>query len=165
LLICVTQLVGYCDEILDAVYLGKSDSHLAVASNSPDIKLYRLKDMHCVLLKGHTDLVLALATSHTDRNLLASTAKVIFLAFYFIVLHRCPYSQDNKVKLWLLNEERGEVSCIATGERHTASVGAVAFSKTSAQWLYTGAQDNCIKAWKIGTPGSLAILSFQSQES
>jgi hypothetical protein len=69
-------LVGYCDEILDATFLGNSDTHLAVASNSPDIKLYRLKDMHCVLLKGHTDLVLSLATSKKSPNLLASTAKV-----------------------------------------------------------------------------------------
>jgi U3 small nucleolar RNA-associated protein 13 len=56
--------------------MGQSDTHLAVASNSPDIKLYRLKDMHCVLLKGHTDLVLSVATCHSQRNLLASSAKV-----------------------------------------------------------------------------------------
>ncbi|XP_059469900.1 transducin beta-like protein 3 [Neocloeon triangulifer] len=128
---CQRLLIGYCDEILDIVYCGKGDTCLAVASNSPDIKLYRLKDMHCLLLKGHTDLVLALSASPSQPNLLASSAK------------------DNTVKLWLIDEEVGKVACVASGERHTGSIGAVVFSQTSAEWLYSGAQDNCIKAWKI----------------
>lgn len=70
-------MVGYSDEILDVAYVGKKDSHLAVATNSADIKLYDLETMNCQLLCGHTDIVLALATSRADKNLLLSSDKVL----------------------------------------------------------------------------------------
>lgn len=69
--------MGYSDEILDIVYFGAEDTHLAVATNSPDIKLYELKTMNCQLLSGHTDLVLSLATTPADFSLLLSSAKVL----------------------------------------------------------------------------------------
>lgn len=70
------QLVGYSDEILDVVYLGTSDSHIALATNSCDIKLYDIATMNCQLLCGHTDSVLALATSPANAKLLISSGKV-----------------------------------------------------------------------------------------
>lgn len=70
------QLVGYSDEILDVTYLGNNDSHIALATNSNDIKLYDIASMNCQLLCGHTDIVLALATTPANVNLLASSAKV-----------------------------------------------------------------------------------------
>lgn len=36
----VKQFIGYTDEILDIVYLGDNGSHMAIATNSNDIKLY-----------------------------------------------------------------------------------------------------------------------------
>jgi U3 small nucleolar RNA-associated protein 13 len=76
-------MVGFSDEVLDVVMLGTGDSHLAVATNSTDIKLYRLKDMSCQLLKGHTDLVLTLATTTSNPSLLLSGAKVCYSISYF----------------------------------------------------------------------------------
>lgn len=70
------QLVGYSAEILDLVYVGEGDTHLAVASNSCDIKLYELETMNCQLLGGHTDFVMALTTTHINRHLFASSSKV-----------------------------------------------------------------------------------------
>lgn len=75
LFICL-QFVGFSDEILDIVYLGEGDSHLAVATNSTNVALYRVSDMSCTLLRGHTDLVLSLATSRANPKLLVSCAKV-----------------------------------------------------------------------------------------
>jgi len=73
-------LVGYSDEILDVAILGNNDSHIALATNSCDIKLYEIASMNCQLLCGHTDSILALATTPANINLLISSAKV-FISF------------------------------------------------------------------------------------
>jgi U3 small nucleolar RNA-associated protein 13 len=70
--------VGFSDEVLDVVLLGADGSHLAVATNSVDIKLYNLRDMGCQLLRGHTDLVLTLAATPSNPLLLLSGAKVCY---------------------------------------------------------------------------------------
>jgi hypothetical protein len=85
----VLQLVGFSDEVLDLVMLGTGDSHLAVATNSTDIKLYRLKDMSCQLLQGHTDLVLTLAATTSNPLLLLSGAKVCHSISYFWRMFIC----------------------------------------------------------------------------
>lgn len=128
---CTKQLVGYSDEILDVVYFGKGDTHLAVATNSPDIKLYELTTMNCQLLSGHTDLVLSLATTPVNYNLLLSSAK------------------DNSVRLWLMDPETSQTLCIAHAIRHTASVGSVAFSHTAAKFFVSVSQDSCLKVWDL----------------
>jgi U3 small nucleolar RNA-associated protein 13 len=69
-------LIGFSDEILDIAYLGPKDAYLAVATNSPDIKLYQVSDMNCSLLKGHTDIVVSLATTPSNLCLFASGSKV-----------------------------------------------------------------------------------------
>jgi U3 small nucleolar RNA-associated protein 13 len=74
--------VGFVDEVLDVVLLGADDSHLAVATNSMDIKIYNMKDMGCQLLRGHTDLVLTLAATTSNPLLLLSGAKVCHTVIY-----------------------------------------------------------------------------------
>lgn len=100
---CLKQFIGFSDEILDLEYVGRNDSHLAVATNSADIKLYENSSMNCQLLKGHTDFVLALAKPSADPNLLLSAAK------------------DNSIRLWSLFEgvEGEGARCVAVGLRHT----------------------------------------------
>lgn len=68
--------MGYTDEILDVAYLGANDTYIALATNSCDIKLYDIASMNCQLLCGHTDIVLALATTPANTSLLISSAKV-----------------------------------------------------------------------------------------
>ncbi|CAH1115995.1 unnamed protein product [Phaedon cochleariae] len=126
---CLKQFIGFSDEILDITYVGKNESYLAVATNSNDIKLYDNASMNCVLLKGHTDLVLSLSTSKTNPDLMLSSAK------------------DNTVRLWVL--EGSTMSCIGVGLRHTASVGSVAFSQTSSDFGVSVGQDTCLKVWEI----------------
>ncbi|CAH2006791.1 unnamed protein product [Acanthoscelides obtectus] len=125
---CLKQFIGFSDEILDITYVGKDDSYIAVATNSNDIKLYESTTMTCQLLKGHTDLVLALSANKSNPDLMLSSSK------------------DNTVRLWLL--EGSTMSCIAVGMRHTASVGTVAFS-TSMKFVVSASQDTCVKVWEI----------------
>lgn len=127
---CAKQFVGFSDEILDACFIGKSDEYLAVASNSADIKLYEVSNMHCKLLQGHTDIVLALCKATTEPHLLLSSSK------------------DNTIRLWRILET-SEVFCVGVGARHTGSVGSVAFSKSSATFAVSVSQDTCLKMWEI----------------
>ncbi|XP_063240647.1 transducin beta-like protein 3 [Bacillus rossius redtenbacheri] len=120
------QLVGFSDEVLDAVFVGAGDSHIAVATNSPDIKLYDAAAMGCRLLRGHSDIVLSLAVSPAEPRLLASSAK------------------DNSVRVWLVEEA---VCCLAVGRRHTASVGCVALGWKQAGFVVSASRDCCLKLW------------------
>ncbi|XP_015112671.1 transducin beta-like protein 3 [Diachasma alloeum] len=128
---CKKQFVGYTDEILDIVHVGDGESHLAVATNSCDIKLYDLSTMSCQLLRGHTDLVLSLCVTQANRSLMVSSAK------------------DNSVRVWLMSPEDLSMVPIASGIRHTASVGSVALSQASARFFVSASQDQCLKLWEL----------------
>ncbi|XP_071440764.1 transducin beta-like protein 3 [Hetaerina americana] len=128
---CKKQFVGFSDEVLDVVFLGKCETHLAVATNSRDIKVYNISNFGCQLLKGHSDLVLTLSTALADPHLLASGGK------------------DNSVRLWRLNPESGVVTAVAMGCLHSASVGSVAFSCLSTSFLTSASEDTCLKIWRL----------------
>ncbi|XP_034948506.1 transducin beta-like protein 3 [Chelonus insularis] len=128
---CQKQFIGYSDEILDIAYIGDNGSHIAIATNSCDIKLYQLSTMTCQLLRGHTDLVLALATSRANRNLMISSAK------------------DNSVRIWFMCKESETMYCIGSGVRHTSSVGSVALSNLSSNFFASVSQDSCLKLWSL----------------
>lgn len=132
------QFVGFSDEILDIALLGDSESHLAVASNTPNIQLYSRADMSCDLVRGHTDIVLTLATSSTNRNVLASGAK------------------DNSVRVWLMSS-KGSLNCVAQVATHTKPVASVTLSQMSLSFLVSASQDSTIKLWKL--PGKLSAES------
>ncbi|XP_075231380.1 transducin beta-like protein 3 [Lycorma delicatula] len=124
------QLVGFSDDILDIVFIGEKQSHMAVATNSPNIKLYRSSNMDCQLLKGHTDLVISLATTRSNTSLFVSGSK------------------DNSIRVWLLNSA-GVVQCVATGCRHTASVSSVAFGCINSNLLVSASLDTTLKLWLL----------------
>lgn len=129
---CLKQFVGFSDEILDVCFLGENDSHLAVATNSADIKLYENDSMNCQLLRGHMDIVLALARTNADLNLLLSSGK------------------DNSVRLWKLTD-KNIVICVGVGSKHTGSVGSIALTQTGLNFAVSVSQDTCIKMWEIPT--------------
>lgn len=50
----LSQFVGYSDEVLDVKFLGKDDSHIVVATNSSQLKVFELLTNNCQILYGHT---------------------------------------------------------------------------------------------------------------
>lgn len=50
----LSQFVGYSDEVLDVKFLGKGDSHIVVATNSSQLKVFELLTNSCQILYGHT---------------------------------------------------------------------------------------------------------------
>ena len=65
--------MGYNDEILDLCFAGADESHLAVATNSSQLRMYDLTSMNCQLLEGHTDIVLALEINNTGDTLVTGS--------------------------------------------------------------------------------------------
>ncbi|KAJ8680434.1 hypothetical protein QAD02_016221 [Eretmocerus hayati] len=139
---CTKQLIGYIDEILDLVYIGKNDSHLAVATNTSDIKVYELSSMNCQILGGHTNIVLSLGSTPANHNLLLSSDK------------------DSHVRLWLMDEETKSIVCIGIGTRHTAAVGSLALSQSEAKFFVSVSQDSCLKLWEL--PDELCNTGVQT---
>ncbi|CAH1394841.1 unnamed protein product [Nezara viridula] len=128
--VCTNQFVGYSDEVLDLAYIGEDETHIAVATNSPDIKLYTLSSMSCSLITGHTGFVVTLAVAPQKPNIFASASK------------------DNSVRIWALCGKAG-ATCIASGMFHNASACGLAFSQGSVSFLLSGAEDNILKLWKL----------------
>lgn len=134
---CLKQFIGNNDEILDVIYVGDNGTHIAVATNSPDIKLYELSTMSSQLLKGHDNIVLSLATTPANLNLMASSGK------------------DNAIRIWLMCQKTKKMSCIATGMSHTMSIASIAFSQASTTFLTSVSQDQCLKFWDL--PSKISI--------
>jgi len=137
------QFAGYNDDILDIAWFGQGENHLAVATNSNHVKVYNLETMDCTLLKGHTDLVMALATSRANLNILVTSSK------------------DNSVRVWRMSHTPFKISCIAVGNGHTGSIGTVALSRTNLTFLVSGSQDTCLKMWRLD-PEELAVSDKDS---
>lgn len=125
---CSKQLIGFTDEILDLVLLGKKDQYLAMATNSNDIKIYDTLTMNSIILKGHTEIVLALASY---KNFLLSSGK------------------DNAIRLWEADFEKFSFRCVGVGAKHTQAVGSVDMSKVSGTFFASVSQDQCLKLWKL----------------
>uniref|UniRef100_A0ABM5F138 Transducin beta-like protein 3 n=1 Tax=Pogona vitticeps TaxID=103695 RepID=A0ABM5F138_9SAUR len=123
------QFSGYNGEVLDVRFLGPKDSHLVVATNSPQLKVFELSSSHCQVLCGHTDTVLGLDVFRKGR-LFASCAK------------------DKTFRIWLMNDE-GEVNCIAQGVGHAHGVGALSCSRMKENFVVTASQDHTIKVWEL----------------
>ncbi|XP_064470789.1 transducin beta-like protein 3 [Ornithodoros turicata] len=133
------QFVGFNDEVLDLRLLGPNESFLAVATNSPQVRLFELATFNCHLLSGHSDLVIAMDVFRSDPTLLATASK------------------DNSVKVWRLHDD-GHPECLFTGKGHTAAIGSVACSFLSASFLVTGGQDRTLKLWEVPPRPRLVTL-------
>lgn len=125
------QLVGFNDDILDIAFLGKDDTHFAVATNSHFVKVFDRSNFNCQLLKGHTDIVLALDTFPCCPYAMASCSK------------------DNTIRLWKMDEKTGYMTFVGLGLGHTHGVGSVACSRLSTKFIVSGSQDTCLKLWEI----------------
>ncbi|CAG2120440.1 unnamed protein product, partial [Medioppia subpectinata] len=119
------------DEVLDIALLGANETHIAIATNSPNIKIFELKTLNCYLLKGHTDIVLSLETYPSDPLTLVSSSK------------------DNVIRVWKFDETLSSAVCQYYGSGHTHSVTAIAVPYLKNQFIVSGSEDTTLKIWKI----------------
>ncbi|XP_036248725.1 transducin beta-like protein 3 [Molothrus ater] len=123
------QLAGYNEEVLDVKFLGPGDSHIVVATNSPQLKVFELATSHCQILYGHTETILALDVFRKGRMFVTC-------------------AKDRSVRLWRMGRA-GRVTCVAQGLGHAHGVGAVACSRLKESFVVTSSQDCTIKIWNI----------------
>ncbi|CAM9396122.1 unnamed protein product [Phaeothamnion confervicola] len=134
------QVVGYNDEVIDvrhvpgegvAAWQGQQ-GWVAVATNSPQVRLFGLDDFSVRLLDGHADTVLAIDVSPDGRYM--STV-----------------SKDKLCLVWDLESGRPLVRCAG----HADAVSAVALSRKSGPYgsggafVVTGGGDKTIKRWDL----------------
>uniref|UniRef100_UPI0037E84536 transducin beta-like protein 3 n=1 Tax=Semicossyphus pulcher TaxID=241346 RepID=UPI0037E84536 len=124
------QFVGYSDEVLDVKFLGKEDSHIVVATNSCQLKVFELLTNSCQILYGHTDTVLSLDV-FKKGSLFASCAK------------------DKSVRVWQMDSDSGQVTCVAHGSSHANAVGTISCSRIKASFIVSGSQDCTVKVWDL----------------
>ncbi|XP_061605673.1 transducin beta-like protein 3 [Phyllopteryx taeniolatus] len=124
------QFVGYSDEVLDVKFLGPNDSHIVVATNSCQLKVFELLANSCQILYGHSDTVLSLDVFKKDC-VFASCAK------------------DRSVRVWHMDADSGHVRCVAYGTGHTNAVGSISCSRMKASFIVSGSQDCTVKVWDL----------------
>ena len=61
---------------MDLSFVGADENHLAVATNSSQLRIYDLTTMNCQLLEGHTDTILSLEVN-SNGNRLVTGSKVM----------------------------------------------------------------------------------------
>lgn len=130
------QIVGFHDEVYSCALVGKEESHLAVASNTKEIRLYDTETWDCQLVEGHSESVLCVATALFNRRLVASCSK------------------DNSIIIWRLSSASDDKPCvlepIARATGHTNSVNALCFSHAGKRpFLLSVSTDTTIKLWPL----------------
>ncbi|XP_035695414.1 transducin beta-like protein 3 isoform X2 [Branchiostoma floridae] len=133
------QFVGYNDEVLDIKFLGEDDSHIAVATNSEQVRVFNLATMDCQILYGHTDIVLSLSVFKKGQ-LFASSSK------------------DNTVRLWRFDATSGKVRCVAMGTGHTHAVSAVTCARLKPVFVASVSVDTTLKLWAVPSQAELLAV-------
>jgi U3 small nucleolar RNA-associated protein 13 len=88
----IKQVVGYNDEIVDIVYLGENETHLAAATNSEQLRVYDVETQNCDLVYGHKDMIICLDRSK-DGNVLVTGSKDKTARIWKINLDAQDYSE------------------------------------------------------------------------
>ncbi|CAG8602427.1 5535_t:CDS:2 [Racocetra fulgida] len=134
----VKQIVGYNEEVIDLAYVGKDETHIAIATNTEQINLYNIKSFDFNIIYGHTDIVICLDKSYDGTVLISG-------------------SKDHTARIWSIDVDNenfdNQVNCLGVCIGHTAAIGTVAFSKKSLKFCLTGSQDRTIKYWDLSHLG------------
>jgi U3 small nucleolar RNA-associated protein 13 len=132
-------MFGQYDEILDCVFVGPAEKHLAIAPNENEVRILDIQTSVCQVLSGHRDTVLCLDRSSSGEWLASG-------------------SKDHEARLWKLdfsNENRFTFSCYAILKGHTGSVSAIVLPRKrisgTPAFLITGSDDRTVKCWDIAT--------------
>ncbi|KAK9458306.1 WD40-repeat-containing domain protein [Dipodascopsis uninucleata] len=144
----IRRLSGNNGEIIDLAYVGPQNElgiskYLALATNSPDIRVLEIESQSTTILEGHTDIVICIDAS-IDGLWLASGGK------------------DNVARLWRWtssNNNSGSFNLWATFKGHAESIGGIGLARSVTstsypRFLITGSQDLTVKKWSLPTPTS-----------
>lgn len=141
------QFVGYNDDVLDVKFVGKDDTHIAVATNSSQLKVFELSTNSCQILHGHTDTILSIDVFRKG-SMFATCAK------------------DKSVRVWRMDVSSGRVHCVAQGTGHSNAVGSIACSRMKQQFVVSGSQDCTVKVWDLPeTTGAEGVMMMKARST
>lgn len=123
---CKKILVGNNDEINSLKFFGPK--HFAVATNSPELRIYDRSSLNCHLVAGHSQIILSVS-----------------VRFPFLATG----SKDNSVRIWAYSEEKDQILPVAIATGHTNSVSAVKFAPSNGKFLASVSEDSTLKIWKL----------------
>lgn len=140
----VKRIAGNQGIIADIKYVGPESNLLAMATNSPALRIVDIeKPLELRVYEGHTDILNAVDVS-TDGKWIATASK------------------DNEARLWRWNGELQDFEPFARFQGHAGAITAISLSKSQNEpkFLITGSSDLTIKKWKIpNTPNSIVKTS------
>lgn len=125
--------------IADIRYVGPDKNLLALATNSPSLRIVDLyeKPLEMSVFEGHKDLL----------NTIDSTVDGLWIA---------TASKDQTARLWRFNSVSNRFDCYAVFEGHSASVTAVGLPRnnitTHPTFIITASEDLTIKKWSVPKP-------------
>lgn len=154
----VRQVSGTHDEVIDLVFLGRDQKHLALATNIEDVRIISVDatddstyfGADIATLQGHEDIIICMDVDWSG-HWLATGAK------------------DNTARLWKIDPASEEYECYVTFTGHAESLGAIALPHTTPavdsmafedplshppNYLVTGSQDKTIKKWEVPRRGA-----------
>ncbi|KAJ1963994.1 U3 small nucleolar RNA-associated protein, partial [Dipsacomyces acuminosporus] len=129
------QIVGYNEEVIDLAYVGNEQKHLAVATNTEQLRIYNTDNLNCDLAYGHKDIILCLDVHGSNSSVIATGSK------------------DNSALIWVVNMKaptHKRVVCVASAIGHTESVGAICLAQgQGCPFMITGSEDRTVKMWDL----------------
>jgi U3 small nucleolar RNA-associated protein 13 len=134
------QIVGYNDELVQVKYIPGPSDILAVATNSPQLKLLRVADFSCELLDGHTATILALDVSPDGKSIATG-------------------SKDRTCRLWEVASGTCTMLCVG----HTEGVSSVALSRKVGTFdaghaaVFSVSSDCSLKRWAVARDAGAAL--------
>jgi U3 small nucleolar RNA-associated protein 13 len=121
-------LVGNHDDVIDCKFSRQNNGKfIAVATNSPNLKISFPPSNSHLLLPGHSNIIMAL---DTINDLVLSASK------------------DTTLKLWRLSEDKS-YTLLATFMGHTASVTSCAIAAKTLSFIVSVSNDKTLKMWDI----------------
>ncbi|KAJ3215849.1 Transducin (beta)-like 3 [Dinochytrium kinnereticum] len=139
------QVVGYNEEVIDIAFVTPTESQVAVATNSEQIRIYSLDNCDSQILYGHEGTAVCLDRSR-DGLLLISGSK------------------DKTAIVWRYSEDTEKFFKFGVCTGHAESVGAVAFARKSSSFALTGSEDRTVKFWEIPRLDVIAAEDIESFE-
>lgn len=136
------QLQGHIDEVFSACWFGQNNTHLAIASNSQDLKVMELATSKCSHFKGHSDMLLCVKSVPSDPFIVISSSK------------------DCNILIWKFEASSMIPTILFRGTGHTHAIHslAVLFSK---KVFLSGSEDLTVKRWLIDSKPNSDTSEFQ----
>lgn len=142
------QVIGYNDEIIDMAFIGPKHDHLAVVTNSEQIRVFNMNTSDAQIIYGHQSTILCMDYSGSNDGCWLATG-----------------SKDNTARVWAidfsrsLDEQQQQVWCVGECVGHAESVSAIGLSRKQFQFMITGSEDCTIKRWDL-----IPLLSQRSND-